>query len=78
MERESPFSEALRPGHKGQEAEGQKVIDLEFTTDAGMVLYRKKYDNGSVGKWEDSGASDQSPEQFAKVKKQLRAENNLE
>lgn len=76
---ETPFSESRNEEFKTSQQEQMEVVDVEFQTDRDMITYRKKFDDGSVGNWQElPGALPNQPEAFIVKKKRLRRELGLE
>ena len=77
---ETPFSQST---HESEfytpDQEKMKVVDVEFETQADMITYHKKFDDGSVGKWQElAGVQPNQPEVFIVRKKQLREKLGLD
>lgn len=51
------------------------VEDIEFHSDGGLVIWRKKYNDGRVGVWEQTLIETNNMPAFIKLKRDLLAEH---
>ena len=76
---ETPFSQTKHGSEfYTPDQEQLKVVDVEFETERDMITYRKKFEGGSVGKWQElPGVQPDQPAVFMVKKQELRRKLGL-